>query len=162
MKQWWISRSARERFLVATAVFLLAGGLIWQFGIKPSFASLDRAKLKHQRASQVHERLDRLEEMLRQGTPVRPARAPAPASADHVRTDLTALLASSGLVATSTESIGSGNIRITLRGAAPAEIFAWIEHAETRLGVSAVSADLRQNAAGNMDAEVEFSAGSPQ
>lgn len=157
MKQWWITRSPRERLLVVIAAFLLGGALIWQLGIKPSFDALDRAKLAHQRASQTQARLDRIEDLLSQGEAIRPARRAAPDDADAVRGEISALGSSAGLAISGAEVTGSGSVRIALTDATAPAIFTWIEQAETGLGLTVISADLRQNAAGGMDAEVEFS-----
>lgn len=157
MNQWWSTRSPREQFLIAFASFLLAAALVWQFAVKPSYDALDRAKAAHQRASQTHARLDRLEDMLRQGEAIRSARAAAPADSQSARAELGALAAAAGLEPTLTDATEAGSIRATLSDVTAPAIFAWIEQVETNLGLPVSTATLQQNAAGDMDAEVIFS-----
>ncbi|MFN4023657.1 MAG: type II secretion system protein GspM [Hyphomonas sp.] len=162
MSQWWSTRSPRERFLIAFAGFLLAAALIWQFAVKPSYDALDRAKVAHQTASQIHARLDRMEDMLRQGETIRAARAAAPVDAQTIRAEVTAFGTSAGLTPETSDAAEPGSVRAAVRDATAPAIFAWIEQVETGLGLSVSRATLQQNTAGDMDAEVIFRADSAQ
>lgn len=112
---------------MAFAFFLLAAALIWQFAVKPSFASLDKAKLAHERASQTHARLDRVEEMLLHGESIRATRAAAPADGATLRDEIIALAVSEGLSQVTVEAAEGGRVRARMSGAPAQAIFAWAE-----------------------------------
>ena len=158
MSDWWTARSQREKTLLGIAGFILAAALLWQLVLNPAIHTLERARLDHERASQMISRLDRIEALIQQGEQIQPhATAPATQDAGALLAEAERMAREAALIVATSEPASDTTFRIKLSAATGPEYFRWIEQVETGLGVTVSSATLIQNADGSLDADTEFS-----
>lgn len=158
MNDWWNARSPREKSLLGVAGFILAGALLWQLVLNPAILTLERARLEHERASQMISRLDRIEMLIQQGEQIQPhATAPVTQDAGALLAEAERLAGEAALIVATSEPAGDTTFRIKLSAATGPDYFKWIEQVETGLGVAVSAAVLTQNADGSLDADTQFS-----
>lgn len=158
MKNWWDSRTDREKMSVGTAGILLAIAAIWQLVLQPAMMTLDRSKVKHEMAAQTLARLDRIGTLIEQGEGISPYTVSS-GSEDiaAVQSASLRMATETGLAAVSKPANSATAFGVQLTDVSSPALFTWIEQVETVLGVEVTSATLQPNSNGQLDASIEFS-----
>lgn len=160
MTGWWLTRTPREKLLVAAAALILVGALFYQFVLVPVSAGKAAAAADQERAVQTLARLGRIAQLNAGGAAIRPIAGGM--DIDALRRASVASAAEHGLTVTDSRLAAPGTFQIDLSRAEPAAFFAWIGGLETAQGLTVLATSLTAVEDGRVNVAAEFSTGPAQ